>query len=482
MEASSLIYAVVGLATVVLLHLACQLRRPTKPNLPPGPNPWPIIGNLNLMGSLPHRSIHELTHKYGDIMHLKFGSFHVVVASSAEMAKVFLKTMDSNFICRPKMAAGKYTTYNYSDIVWSPYGSYWQQARKLCIVELFSAKRLDSFEYIRVEEMKSLLKVVHKSSGESIVLKDLLWTVSFNIISRMALGKRYLEESVAGNLTMSSKQVKTMFEEMFLLNGVLNIGDWIPWIAFMDLQGYVKRMKTVSKNFDGFLEHVLNEHDACRKAEPPETFVPADMVDLLLQIADDPTLEVKLERHGIKAFTLDMLAGGTESSTIIIEWAMAELLKNPEILEKAREELDRVIGRERWVEEKDMSDLHYIKAIVKETMRLHPVVPLLVPRRTREDCKVAGYDIPKDTIVFVSVWTIGRDQELWDKPLDFFPDRFIENDIDVKGYNSELLPFGAGKMTKEELQMKEVFGLSTPKEIPLTTVAHPRLGFKMYSL
>ncbi|PWA67316.1 cytochrome P450 71A1 [Artemisia annua] len=287
------------LATVALLLFARHFLRPTtKLNLPPGPKPWPIIGNFNLIGSLPHRSIHDLSQKYGQIMHLKFGSKSVVVGSSVEMAKVILKTMDVNFICRPKLADGKYTTYNYSDITWSPYGPYWRQARKMCIVELFSVKRLDSYEYIRVEETKLLLKELHKSCGGPIVLKHLLSNVSLNVICRIVVGKRYLDESEAGKLGLTVDEFQKMLDELFVLNGVLNIGDWIPWISFMDLQGYVKRMKAVNKRFDRFLEHVLNEHEERRFAEG-ESFVPKDMVDHLLQIADDPTLDVKLERHGL---------------------------------------------------------------------------------------------------------------------------------------------------------------------------------------
>ncbi|XP_024971584.1 cytochrome P450 71A1-like [Cynara cardunculus var. scolymus] len=449
-------------------------------------------------------------------MHLKFGSIDVVVGSSVEIAKFFLKTMDTNFICRPKTAAGKYTTYNYADITWSPYGHYWRQARKLCVMELFSAKRMESFEYIRVEEMKSLLMEVRRTSGEGFVLKDLLSTMSLNVISRMVLGKSYLDESVVAGggrrTVVSGKEFKEMLDELFLLNGVFNVGDWIPWMGFMDLQGYVKRMKVVSKKFDGFLEHVLEEHDGRRRAEG-EGFVVADMVDLLLQLADDPTLEVKLERNGVKGFAQDLLAGGTESSTMTVEWAITELLRKPEIFEKATEELDRVIGRDRWIKEKDISDLPYIKAIAKEAMRLHPVAPLLTLRRTRGDCTVAGYDIPKDTRVIVSAWTIGRDPRLWDNPLEFCPERFIENEIDVKGTNFKFLPFGAGRrmcpgyslgiktvesslanllhgfkwklpgqMTRLDIDIEERYGLSTPKKNPLVTVAHPRLPLEMYSL
>ncbi|GAV89573.1 p450 domain-containing protein [Cephalotus follicularis] len=177
-------------ATVALILLSLRLRH-RKLNLPPGPKPWPIIGNLNLIGPLPHRSIHTLSQKYGPLMYLWFGSYPVVVASNVDMVKAFLKTHDVVFAGRPKIAAGKYTTYNYSDITWSPYGPYWRQARKMCVMELFSAKRLESYEYIRVKESNALYKTLYESPGEVIRLKDQLTSLSLNVISRMVLGKKY---------------------------------------------------------------------------------------------------------------------------------------------------------------------------------------------------------------------------------------------------------------------------------------------------
>ncbi|CAK7356514.1 unnamed protein product [Dovyalis caffra] len=333
-------YAFAWLATVSLILLASRFRR-RKLNYPPGPKPWPIIGNLNLIGELPHRSLHALSQKYGPLMQVQFGSFPVVVGSSVEMARTILKTHDVVFSGRPKTAAGKYTTYNYSDITWSPYGPYWRQARKMCLMELFSAKRLESYEYIRVEELKALLKSLHKSSGGPINLKDHLTDVSLNVISRMVLGKKYtVKSSEHEKEIVTPEEFKEMLDELFLLNGVLDIGDSIPWIAFLDLQGYIKRMKVLSKKFDKFMEHVLDEHEARRKAED-KNWEPKDMVDVLLQLASDPNLEVKLERHGVKAFSQDLIAGGTESSAVTVEWAMSEMLKKPEIFEKAAEELDR---------------------------------------------------------------------------------------------------------------------------------------------
>ncbi|KAL9462904.1 hypothetical protein AB3S75_000837 [Citrus x aurantiifolia] len=211
--------------------------------------------------------------------------------------------------------------------------------------------------------------------------------------------------------------------------------------------------------------------------------------------------------------TMDLLTAGTDTSAISVEWAMSELLKNPEAIQKATEELDRVIGRDRWVEEKDIVNLPYIEAIVKETMRLHPVAPLLLPRVSRDDCRVAGYDILRNTRVVVNVWAIGRDPTMWEKPNEFRPHRSIGKNIDVKGHDFQLLPFGSGRrmcpgyglglkvvqstlanllhgfewklpgdMKSEDLDMDDRFGLTMPRKIPLLIVpSKPQLSHHLYS-
>jgi typhasterol/6-deoxotyphasterol 2alpha-hydroxylase len=290
------------------------------------------------VGALPHRSIHELSRKYGPLMQLRFGSFPVVVGSSVDMAKFFLKTHDVVFTDRPKTAAGKYTTYNYRDITWSPYGAYWRQARKMCLTELFSAKRLESYEYIRADEVRALLRDLHAASGSgsgrAVMLKDYLSTVSLNVITRMVLGKKYLdkeEAAAAGGSVTTPEEFKWMLDELFLLNGVLNIGDSIPWLDWMDLQGYIKRMKKLSKMFDRFLEHVVEEHNQ-RRLREGKGFVAKDMVDVLLQIADDPTLEVELDRESVKAFTQVSLE--VESSQLLpaVGFRCSELIRCCRIL------------------------------------------------------------------------------------------------------------------------------------------------------
>ncbi|RRT50170.1 hypothetical protein B296_00032069 [Ensete ventricosum] len=217
-------------------------------------------------------------------------------------------------------------------------------------------------------------------------------------------------------MIIPQEEFKEIIEELMLLIDIISVGDLIPWLNFLNLQGYVKRMKMLRKRFDRLLEHVLDEHNKRHRREG-KAFVSRDMVDVLLVLADDHSLEVKLERHYLKAFILgddhsrevklerhclkafilDMFAGGTgtATATVVIEWAISEILKRPETSDKATEELDRVIGR---------GHLPYIEAIVKEAMRMHPVVSLLAPRLSREHTTVDGYDIPAGTQVLVNVW------------------------------------------------------------------------------
>ncbi|KAF3643805.1 putative linoleate 13S-lipoxygenase 3-1, chloroplastic [Capsicum annuum] len=277
-------------------------------------------------------------------------------------------------------------------------------------------------------------------------------------------------------------------------------------------------MKVVSKKFDRFLEHVLDEHNARRNAE--ENYVAKDMVDVLLQLADDPSLEVKLERHGVKAFTQSKICIAQSG---LVGWWNREFssdgrMGNIRAVKEARDFQEGYRGtgssdRPKQVGTRKRHPVSSnIEAVVKETMRLHPVAPMLVPRECREDCKVEGYDVQKGTRVLVSVWTIGRDSTLWEEPEAFKPDRFLGKSIDVKGHDFELLPFGAGRrmcpgyslglkvvrstlanllhgfkwslpdnMTPEDLNMEEIFGLSIPRKIPLAAMIEPRLQLNLYS-
>jgi cytochrome P450 len=208
----------------------------------------------------------------------------------------------------------------------------------------------------------------------------------------------------------------------------------------------------------------------------------------------------------------DLIIGATDTSANTMEWALSELLKNPEILAKATDELNNVIGLDRLATERDLPHLPYIEAILKETMRVHPAAPMLAPHLAREDTRVDGYDVLVGTVVFVNVWGIGRDPALWDAPEEFRPERFLESKIDMRGQDFELLPFGSGRrmcpgynlslklmalglanllhafvwrlpegVTVEDLSMEETFLLAMPRKFPLEATVEPRLPDHLYT-
>ncbi|KAH6802331.1 hypothetical protein C2S51_033777 [Perilla frutescens var. frutescens] len=465
-------YWVLLLSIVLALAFISKIIFKQKPSkkIPPGPKPWPIIGNVNLIAFNPRQSVHRLSKKYGEIMLLKVGQFPVVIVSSPEMAKQFLKTNDAVFASRPPCAAGKHTGYGSKNTVWAPYGSYWIQARKIYHSEVLNEKRLQFFEPIRVQERRGFISRLYSLSGKPIVLRDHLSSYALSNICRMVTSNEYFIESKHDKSIVKLAELEGMLDELISINAVFNIGDWIPWLSFLDLQGYVKKMKALNKKLDRFYNTVIDDHEARRAAEK-DSFESKDLVDVLLQQAADPKLEVKLTRDHIKALIQDLLVGGTGTTTKAIEWAIREILQNPRVVEKAKAELDRVIGRKRWVEQKDLSQLPYIDAIVMESLRLHPLATFITPHYSTNDCKVAGYYIETGTTILIDVWSIGRDSKSWDAPGEFLPERFLGKEMDMLGSNYAFLPFGSGR--------RKCPGYNLGLKIVRTTLANLVHGFDM---
>lgn len=250
MEVPSTSWALLAVAFLATLAFFLRILTPTqKPPLVllPGPKPWPVIGNFHLLGPIPHISLHKLSQKYGPIMQLKFGSVPVVVASSSEAAKLFLKTYDHIFANRPQnTAAAKLTGNNHASVIWAPYGPGLLQWRKIIQSELFNIKGIESYHYIRVDETRALMSRLYTLSRKPVALRRKLSCFTLSIMSRIVLGKKYFSDSkdVESSL-VQLEELQQMIEEFILLNGKFYIGDWIPWLGFLDSKGFVKRMKVV---------------------------------------------------------------------------------------------------------------------------------------------------------------------------------------------------------------------------------------------
>ncbi|KAL1368214.1 cytochrome P450 93A3-like [Arachis duranensis] len=415
-------------------------------NLPRSPIALPIIGHLYLLRKLPHQSFHKISTRYGPLVYLLFGSKACVLVSSPEMARQCLKTHETCFLNRPKRTNLDYITYGSSDFVLAPYGPYWRFMKKLCMTELLGGRILQQHLPIRAQEIRLFLTGMMKKAEmrEEVNVGSELAMVANNIITRMALRRRCCDVGGEGH------QLIELVKEMTELGGKFNLGDMFWFVKMFDLQGFGKRLESVRSRYDAIMERIMKEHQDARRNRKTigDEAVVKDLLDVLLDIYADQSSEIRLTRENIKAFIMNMIGAGTETSAVTIEWALSELINHPEMMSKAREEIDSIVGKNRLVEESDIQNLPYLQSVVKETMRLHPTGPLIV-RQSTEDCNVNGYHIPSKTTVFVNVWSIGRDPSYWKDPLEFMPERFMneegESELDLKGQNFELLSFGAGR-------------------------------------
>ncbi|KAJ4796386.1 Cytochrome P450 [Rhynchospora pubera] len=182
-----------------------------------------------------------------------------------------------------------------------------------------------------------------------------------------------------------------------------------------------------------------------------------DLADVLINVKERGDLEVPITMDNIKAVIMDVFSGGTETSSTIITWAMTELIKHPEVMVRAQAQIRQATSENTKFDENALS---YIKLIIKETLRMHPPAPLLLPRLCKERCQILGYTIPTGAHVIVNAWALGRNPEYWNSPDEFNPGRFQASSIDFKGQNFEFVPFGAGRRVCPGLE----FGVAVVEE------------------
>ncbi|KAG0492885.1 hypothetical protein HPP92_006283 [Vanilla planifolia] len=423
---------------LVLLLLKSLIVKPRnqKRKLPPGPWKLPIIGSIHhLVGALPHRRLKDLARLHGPLFHLKLGQVDYVIASSPAAAHEILKTHDVAFASRPALMAIKTIAYNCSGMGFSPYGPYWRQLRRVCAMELLNNRRVKTFAPIRREEAAQLVKKVGDLGGQSPVnLAEVFLELTNNHLTRAAFGK---ECRSRGRFLMAMK-------ETIRLAPVVSPMDLFPSMGFVIglLDGSMREMKRLHGEIDTVLDEIISDHRAKKVAGGEEE--EEDLVDVLLRIQANGELEIPLQMLHIKAVILDMLVAATETTASTLNWVMTELVRNPHAMEKCREETRRVLHGKN-IEESDMEELHYLKQVIKETLRLHPPLPLLLPRTCNKDVEMMGYTVPSKSRVMVNAWAIGRDSGMWAEPERFMPERFENGGVDFKGGSFEYIPFGAGR-------------------------------------
>ncbi|KAL8544463.1 hypothetical protein ACS0TY_004860 [Phlomoides rotata] len=413
-------------------------QNPSKSNkkLPPSPPKLPILGNLHQLKKLTHRSFQSLGTKHGSIMLLHFGKRPVIVIQSADAATEILKTHDLIFATKPESKTQRRLLYDMRNFSVSPYGEHWRKSKSICVLQLLSSKRVQSFRSIRVEETGLLMEKIESfsSSCSPVNLSELFFLLTNDVICRSAFGRKYSGGE-------DGKKFFMLVKEIIYLLACFNVGEFIPSLAWINrVTGFDYRVDKVAKEFDDFLEKIIHEHQGNARAEGESREI--NFVDILLNKYED---NISIDRVSIKAILLDMLLGGTDTAVTTLEWVMTELLRNPMMMKKLQSEVKGIMnGKQEDIMDEDLEKMQYLKAVVKETLRHHTPIPFLV-REAREDAKIMGYDIAAGTFVIINTWAIGRDLASWDEPDKFQPERFLSCSTDFKGLDFEFIPFGAGR-------------------------------------
>uniref|UniRef100_A0ACD5V4C4 Uncharacterized protein n=1 Tax=Avena sativa TaxID=4498 RepID=A0ACD5V4C4_AVESA len=486
-----------------------QLYLPLPPS-PPGK--LPVIGHLHLVGSLPHVSFRDLSRKHGrDLMLLRLGAVNTVVVSSPRAAEAVLRKHDHALASRARSAVADIIFYGSSDVAFAPYGELWRQGRKVVTTHMLSARKVHSFRHDREEEARIAVAKIRAAAASSadtanavaVDMSEHLGSYANDVVCRAVLGRNHRDDG-------RNKLLRELIDINMSLLGGFNVEDYFPSLAVADVfTGAVlcPRAKRVRKRWDDLFDRLIEEHGRLREQEDDTTS--ADFIHVLLSLQK----KYDLTTDNVKAILLDMFEAGTETTYLVLEFTMAELMNNSHVMAKLQAEVRTKrtpahVGKdEGLVTEEEIGDMPYLRATVKETLRLHPPVPLLVPHLSIADCEVDGYMIPTGTRLMVNAWALARDPSSWEMPEEFSPERFLPGGsaaaLDSKGNNFEYVPFGSGRRIcpginfanvavemmlanlvyhfdwelpaeKKEVDMKEVFSLSIRRKEKLHLVPVPR--------
>ncbi|KAH7440813.1 hypothetical protein KP509_03G011700 [Ceratopteris richardii] len=434
-------YLLCLLAAIVIAYFISHLMKP-KLRLPPGPLALPIFGNwLQVGDDLNHENLSQMAKKFGEIFLLRMGQRNLVVVSSPELAKEVLHTQGVEFGSRTRNVVFDIFTGKGQDMVFTVYGDHWRKMRRIMTVPFFTNKVVQQNRTFWEQEIDSAINDLRNkptASTTGVVVRQRLQMLMYNNMYRMMFNRRFEGED------------DPVFVELKRLNGErsrlaqsfeYNYGDFIP-ILRPFLRRYLKRCQEVkTERLNLFNKYFIEEHKKRIMAKPPSNEEKCALDHML-----DAQKNGEITEENILYIVENINVAAIETTLWTIEWGLAEIVNNPDIQKKIREEMDSVLGKGVPITEPDVSRLPYLHAVLKETMRLHMPIPLLVPHMNLLQAKLGGYDIPAESKILVNAWWLANNPEWWERPEEFNPERFLGAEkIEANGNDFRFAPFGVGR-------------------------------------
>ncbi|XP_043693876.1 phenylalanine N-monooxygenase-like isoform X1 [Telopea speciosissima] len=453
----SIFYPTTALLILVSLPFIAQVRseihKKSRPApLPPGPASWPIVGNIpELFRKKPvfRWILGFMKEMNTEIACIRFSDVHVIPVTCPKIAREFLKKHDSSFASRPLTMGTEYSSRGFLSVAVAPWGDQWKKMRRVVASEVINPMRLRWLLEKRTEEADNLLYYIYNqcSSGGSVVdVRVAVRQYSGNVIRKMMFNKRYLGDGRkdGGPGVEEEEYMDALFTVLSLLYAFC-VSDYMPSLRRFDLNGHEKIMKeairVVNKYHDPIMDERIQEWREGKKKENE------DLLDILISMKDSNGKPL-LSTEEIKAQAADLIYASVDNPSNAVEWSLAEMINKPEMLQKATEEIDRVVGKERLVQESDIPQLNYVKACAREAFRLHPIAPFNLPHVSNADMTVAGYFIPKGSHVILSRIGLGRNPKVWDDPHEFMPERHLKDpsiEVDLVEPELRFISFSTGR-------------------------------------
>nr|AWY62817.1 cinnamate-4-hydroxylase [Ginkgo biloba]AWY62818.1 cinnamate-4-hydroxylase [Ginkgo biloba] len=444
LESINLEKGLIALFVVVVSAIFVSKLKSKKLKLPPGPFALPIFGDwLQVGDDLNHRNLTDLAKKYGEIFLLKMGQRNLVVVSSPEYAKEVLHTQGVEFGSRTRNVVFDIFTGKGQDMVFTVYGEHWRKMRRIMTVPFFTNKVVQQYRFAWEDEISRAVEDVKnrpEASTTGIVIRRRLQLMMYNIMYRMMFDRRFESEE------------DPLFLKLKALNGErsrlaqsfeYNYGDFIP-ILRPFLRGYLKICKEVKEmRLSLFKDYFINERKKLASTKGSSSLGEKCAIDHILDALD----KGEINEDNVLYIVENINVAAIETTLWSMEWGLAEIVNHPDIQQKIRKELDTVLGPGVEITEPDTTRLPYLQAVVKETLRLHMAIPLLVPHMNLNQAKLGGYDIPAESKILVNAWWLANNPEWWNKPEEFIPERFLEDEqkIEANGNDFRFLPFGVGR-------------------------------------
>ncbi|VVB10491.1 unnamed protein product [Arabis nemorensis] len=411
----------------------------TKPkngiDLPPSPPSLPIIGHLHLLLTAPiHKCFHKISSKYGPFLHLRIFHVPVVLVSSASVAYEIFKDHDMDVSFRGAVAIDECLVFGSFGLLRAPYGDYWKSIKKIIVTKGIGPQALERSRDVRTVELERFYKNLLDKATEkqSVDIGVEARRLVVNTLGKLSMGSSFSEGVSVSDFTVELAALSANFFVAQIFHKPLEkVG-----ISLLKYQ-----IMEVSHRFEEVLENILVKYE-----EKMDEHQGNEFMDALLAAYRDENAEYKITRYHIKALFAELFFGAGDTSSQTTQWAMAEIINNPKILERLREEIDFVVGKSRLLQETDLPKLPYLQAVIKETLRLHPVAPVL-SREFQQGCKIGfgGFYIPEGTSLVINAYAVMRDPEFWRDPNEFKPERFLEQEEEKRDKALKFLAFGAGR-------------------------------------